>query len=819
MARNRAKQPSAEQGSEFPGKPDRRAPGIAIIFDADGRVYTFEQAAPALFGHARESFPCLHFESLFPAPASGDEPSSSLFAQLSEMGGRQLALTARRRDGSTFPALVQLTHLPGGERLTHLCIVRDSPHLEAGPHQGGRPAGEAGAAGGTLRGEFLASMGHELRTPLTAIIGFLKLVEDGHYSSEAVRRDYVGNARQSALSLLELINNILDLARLEAGRLTLERVDFDLAELVEEVTKALAPVAHGKGVEIECVVDGAIPGRVKGDRVRLRQVLYNLVGNAVKFTDSGLVLLRAELESSDEKGCHTRFAVTDTGIGVDEALQPLIFESFVQTGHAYLDKLDGVGLGLSISKQIVDQMGGTIRLKSKRDQGSTFWFVVPLERARAEAGERPESDATLQSQRVLLLNPDAATRPVYAEKLAALGLASEAVSSSAEAARLLARAEKEHRPVRAVLVDHSMKLEGALVFARRVRRERGSFQPDLVHLSPIGAVSNLQALSDAGYTAYLTKPVMPAGLSGTLGSLFARQSADGVPALQPVEPLSEPAGGSESDQHGIRVLVVEDNPVNQKLMNALLSRKGYVTTLVSNGQEAVDAVARTHFDLVLMDVQMPVMDGLTATRAIREQFGQDDLPIIAMTAGATDGDRERCIGAGMNDYVAKPIMPDILERKMREWIHTATAGQGKFAAGNLAPAPVLPALDLPHLEGVRAYANAHAAGRFEEWVGLFVAELRQAMGDLATARRRGDRPAAREATRRIFLVCGGFGAPHLRELAREMRQEMQQAPDEHARARLQDLLPEMESAWRGMERELKQRFGLPDEKGSAPPAE
>ncbi|HKI98628.1 MAG TPA: response regulator [bacterium] len=679
---------------------------------------------------------------------------------------------------------------------------------EPGAGSDAAPAGES-ARGGNLRAEVLARMGHELRTPLNAIIGFIKLVEEGLYTTDEERQDYLANARQSALTLLDLINNILDLARIEAGRLSLESVELNPTELVEGIAKTLAPEAHAKGVDIDAFVDPAIPARLRSDPLRLRQVLYNLAGNAVKFTDEGLVLLRAELEANEHDASRVRFTVSDTGMGVPQELQASIFESFVQKRLPHSDRLGGVGLGLSISKQIVEQMGSSISMKSRLNAGSTFWFTLTLPRGKAYGSRTRGRNADLHGAPVLLVNPDEATRELYVAKLGTIGAQAQGVADTDAALALLAGAQTGPAPMRVVVIDPHLRRDDALVFARRLRREKAWFQPDLVYLSIIGSAGDAALLRDAGVTAFVTKPATPVALRGALAALLERQGPHGVP-------LAATAGEAEAGPTAptrigtARVLVAEDNAVNQKLIHALLSKHGYETHMVGNGREAVEAVKRGPFDLVLMDVQMPVLDGLAATRAIRERPGSRTLPIIAMTADALDGDRERCLAAGMDDYLPKPIMPDVLHRKLSKWL------QRPLPAGVPAPdeedaALHEPLLNLEHLDAVRAYAWDHDPQRFAQLLAIFRAEAGAALEALGRPDVLADRAALRTAAQRLAGACAGFGAPRLMMLAREAAERA----DSTEPATLEALLRHLQTAFRGVEAALADRFG-PD--GESPPA-
>jgi CheY-like chemotaxis protein len=639
-------------------------------------------------------------------------------------------------------------------------------------------------------------MGHELRTPLNAIIGFIKLVEDGLYTSEEERRDYLASARESARTLLDLINNILDLARIESGRLKLDSVELNLAELVDEVTRTLAPEAHARGVEIEGSVDPGVPARLQGDPLRLRQVLYNLAGNAVKFTDTGLVLLRVELEHNGREASEVRFTVRDTGAGVPPELQPHIFDSFVQLHESGVGRSGGIGLGLPIARQIVEQMGGSIEFASRLHEGSTFWFTLTLPRGRTYGAGARTQDSELQGARVLLVNPDPETRELYLHKLTQAGADAEAVASSEAAWERLQAAQGGGAPIRSVLLDRHLGRDDLLVLARRIRREQGWYQPDLVHVALIGGAADAGALRDAGVHSFVTKPVTPAGLRNALGALIARHGPRGIAQAAAPGPLRG-AAGVPAARRFAQILVAEDNAVNQKLIQALLTKQGYGTRIAHNGREAVEAIQHERFDLVLMDVQMPVLDGLAAARAIRQLPQGARVPIVAMTADGLEGDRERCLAAGMDDYLPKPILPDVLRRKLEHWLQQAGNGEFPEPAG---PGERSTVLDLVHLEAVRAYAGQHDPPRFAAWLHLFRTEAQATLRRMSAADRSDEIRAAAE---HLALVCAGFGAPRLLALARRLAT----VADLGDREALQPLVHQAQSAFREMEAVLAERFG------------
>ncbi len=647
------------------------------------------------------------------------------------------------------------------------------------------------------KGEFLANMSHELRTPLNAIIGFLRLVADGEAVGEEERKDYLQSARTAAMGLLELVNNILDLAKIEADRLTLETVEFDPLRLVEEAAKTLAPQAHAKGVEIASHAGADLPAQLLGDPTRLRQVLLNLAGNAVKFTEAGAVTIMATREQASDGRNVFRIAVRDSGVGIPKAAQGALFQNYVQRDGSITRRFGGTGLGLAICRQLVEQMGGTIGVDSEEGQGSTFWFTLSLD---VPAGAAPAKAGILQGARLLVLDPNTRTREFTALNMAALGAAVTQAASAWEAQALLQRELGAGRPAQLVLVDHHLQREAALSFAHSVRTAHLAFRPDLIYLAAIGQMGEPDAIRGGGYSALLTKPV-PRGILGqTARDLLRDQTPTGSAYAPPLRKSARELT-NRAARLQVRVLVAEDNAVNQKLIHALLTKRGYQVMLVPNGKAAVQAVLNDEFDLVLMDVQMPVMDGIHATREIRRRV-EGRLPIIAMTADAMDGDRERCLAAGMDDYLSKPILPDQLSSIMEQWLGRAAAGKADVPVKQFSEWGTL---DQAHLDAISAYATAHRGAAFGELLTLFQRELTLALRDLTAASAKNDWGAVSAGAHRVALIAEGFGAPRLQAMAMEL-----EAHGREERALLaRNLLAQLHGETKSVQIQLQRSFGGP----------
>ena len=717
---------------EFVHPEDRAATVDALsALSTGGHVIDFENRYRAKDG----SYKWLQWN------AAPQESQGLIFAAARDVTDRKAAADALRRYASDLER-AKAEEERNAERLAHL--VRELDIARQGALR---------AAG--AKSEFLANMSHEIRTPMNAIIGMTDLALRTRLTSR--QRDYIRTARESAEALLSIVDDVLDVSKIEAGRLTLDRTPFTLRDTVEDAVRLLAPRAAEKGLELACRIAPDVPDTVIGDPGRLRQVILNLVGNAVKFTNTGEVILDVEVGEIAAEETALRFCVTDTGIGIPPDKRWDIFGPFVQADASTTRRYGGTGLGLTISAQLVELMGGRIWIESEVGKGSRFHFVARFGVLFAAAQPPAAAVANLHDLRVLVVDDNATNRRILSEILASWQMRAVPVDGGTAALATLRDAADRGEPFHLVLTDALMPDLDGYGLAQEVSRDQRLAATKLMLLT--SAAGPRAEQTTGKFHAELTKPVKQSDLMDAIVTAFG---ATATLASARQEPAT---GTAPARTRPLRVLVAEDNATNQKLLEALLREHGDRVTLVTDGRAAVEASGARRFDVILMDVQMPEMGGLEATQAIRarERESGGHVPIIALTAHAMTGDRERCLAAGMDAYVSKPLRPDELFAAIEQLCGPPTRRRKRRKG---APPPATPTGHVDRQALLAAFGGR--ATLLADSIAVFLTDLPSMMARIRAAADTGDLPELSAAAHALKGSAGLFSQRDAFEDARRV---------------------------------------------------
>ena len=628
---------------------------ILFARHADGKILDANTSAAETHGYTRAELLDLSVSDLHDPEA---EESLTALLRRMEVQDAFVETVHRRKDGTSFPVEVAAQSVRiDGEHVV-VCIVRDISERHAS-EQAIRTALNQAVDASRLKSDFVATMSHEIRTPMNGVVGMSELLLETSLTPQ--QREYATTARDSAHSLLGIINNILDFSKIEAGKVDLEVVEFDLLSQVEGIGAMLVPQAHAKQIGLMTYVDPAIPLRLLGDPVRLRQVLVNLADNAIKFTSRGCVAVSADLISSGSQRVALKFSVTDTGVGIEPDVLPSLFEAFTQADDSTTRRYGGTGLGLTISKQLVELMGGTIDVESQPGVGLTFSFSLAM-RVGADVRRLPPR-ADLRGRRVLIVDDDPTSRDILSRYVSSWGMIAKTAQSSGEAMDKLGANPKGPDRFEVAIVDLRLSGLDGIHLAYAIQRNPAIAQTKLLLVTAFDEPSVGPAAIRAGFSSYLTKPIRQSQLYDALSeALLGAVEVVSKQALRPV-----PAKRRDA------ILLAEDNVVNSAVALQQLTRLGYTVDVVGNGQEALEKVTSGAYGLIFMDCRMPVMDGFEAARAIRKLESRTGkrVPIVAMTANALSSHREECLTAGMDDYLTKPVGLDDLRAVLKRWLGSA----------------------------------------------------------------------------------------------------------------------------------------------------
>ena len=740
-------------------------PVAIAVLDGRRSIRSVNPAFETLFGYSTAEAVGASIDALI-VPDSLRSESSDLEARARAGEIVRVEIERRRKDGRPIQVRLSAAAVKAAPEGGLVALYEDISDRKAA-EQAMRAARELAERVARARSAFLANMSHEIRTPMNAVLGFVELVLDTELQVE--QRRALELVRSSSEALLTILNDILDYSKIEAEHLELESIPFDLPKVVHATATLLAVRAREKHLELTVDVPPDVPHIMRGDPTRVRQVLMNLIGNAIKFTEQGEVDVSAAVVGYHDDRTSVRFRVRDTGIGISDEQLATIFDEFTQADASMTRRYGGTGLGLAISRKLVALMGGQLSVTSEVGRGSEFSFTLRLPVERSAAAATPGRAVSLGGRRLLVVDDNETNRRILRDMLGAEGVAVHEAARADAGLTALRRAAAAGTPFDIAILDAQMPDQDGFELAAAVRADPDLAATKLLILTSAGQRGDGERCRQMGIQAYLTKPIARADLIEAVGTvLLEAPPAGAAPALITRHSIAE-------SRHTLRILLAEDNLVNQQVATAMLVKRGHQVDVVGNGREAVDAIGAHDYDLVLMDIQMPEMDGFAATQAIRALPRGRSLPIIALTAHALSGERERCLERGMTGYLAKPFKAHDL----------FAAIEGRTAATADTAAAPAPPVDLAAFRGTMREAGAEAA--VDGILATFASTLPQRLEALAEASRGGEAEAIQRAAHAFRSAAATIGAHRLAQLLEAMEASARSGDVARAQGGLQDV--------------------------------
>ncbi len=732
--------------------------------DLHGNITSWNSGAAAMFGYPPA-------EAMGRALKVGTATPAEEEARMKRlMAGERFSYDTKAMTRSLTEVDIQVAVAPLADENNHcigkIAVARDVTQRKRG-EEDLRLAREAAEAANHAKSSFLARMSHEIRTPMNGVLGMTELLLETGLTS--TQRKYAETVQLSGKNLLGIINDVLDFSKIEAGKLELEHVDMDLRRTVEDIVDLLAERAHTKGLELACNIPVELFTHVRGDPLRLGQILTNLAGNAVKFTQRGAVVISVIRVEETGKNVTMRFEVSDSGVGISLEAQSRIFDEFSQADGSTTRKHGGSGLGLAISKQLVEMMGGSIHVESTPGAGSMFWFTSSFEKQATQARDDSCAAAAgkLEGVRALIVESSAISRGILHSQVSNWGMSNRVAETPEHALELLAQAAARGAPYDVAIIDLGLPGMGTLDLARTIKADPAIAKVRLVMLTPVGRHADIRAARNAGIGACLVKPVRQTALYECLVTVMAGPTEAAVDGPLMEAPVNTAPVGTRGN-----LLLAEDNLINQAVALGVLELQGYRVTVVNNGREALDAHAQGGFDLILMDCHMPEMDGFEATAKIRERERQPNVkrvPIIALTANAMTQDREECLNAGMDDHLSKPYSQLQMRDMLNRWMPQAVPVPATAEALTMeAPAQAVEVLDRQVLDQLSELQTDDKPDLLAHVINLYLTESPKLIHKLKLAASASDAPEIVRTAHSLKACSANVGATGLSRLCGDL---------------------------------------------------